>query len=127
VVALGLGLAVGAALLAERGALGRGLLERKQVKEALAFLMEPYQELFLAGLPGDEAVEYVVFLDGEAEPADVARFFAAQDAVRFDREGSLPGTVVVTLAEGGVGGLERLRAQPFVRLTVRNQGLFFCH
>lgn len=112
---------LGAALTAEHW-----VPDRRAFKATVAALLIPYQELFLASLPGEDAAEYVVFVSPGARPAEVDAFFAAQRAVRFDREGSLPGTIVVRLT-GGRAGLDALKAQPFVKLAVRNQGVYFCH
>ena len=121
VAALVLAMGVGLALTAERW------VHHKAVKQALAAFIAPYQELFLASLPGKDAAEYVVFLTDAADPAQVGRFLAAESIRRVPREGIFPGTIVVTLERAAPAALERLRAQPFVRLTVRNQGVFFCH
>jgi hypothetical protein len=69
----------------------------------------------------------VVFLGNDADPAAVERFFASQQQVRPLREPTLAGLLIVTLAGDHAEALELLRAQPFVRLAVRNQGVFFCH
>jgi hypothetical protein len=119
--ALVLAVGVGLALTAERW------VHQRAVKQALAAFIAPYQELFLASLPGEQAAEYVVFLTDAADPAQMERFLAAESIRRVPREGIFPGTVVVTLKGAAPAALERLRAQPFVRLTVRNQGVFFCH
>lgn len=103
------------------------LPERRAFKQTLAALLVPYQELFLAGLPGAEAAEYVVFLQPDATPEDVERFLARAGMQSVPREGIFPGTVVITLGTAGREGLEVLRNQPFVKLAVRNQGVFFCH
>ncbi|HKI99294.1 MAG TPA: hypothetical protein VKB51_12550 [bacterium] len=121
-VAVVLSLVVGLALTAERW-----VPHNKAVKEALAAFIAPYQELFLASLPGDDADEYVVFLTDSADPAQVRHFLRGAGMQRVQRTGIFPGTVVVRLGAAGPAGLDRLRAQPFVRLTVRNAGLFFCH
>ena len=112
---------VGLALTADRW------MHDKAVKEALAVFIAPYQELFLASLPGDDAAEYVVFLTDGADRVQVDRFLAAESIQRVPRQGIFPGTLVVKLGRAAPDALQALRAQPFVRLTVRNQGVFFCH
>jgi hypothetical protein len=123
---------VGAGLLAGllvAGALAgdRWLADRAEWQRAASAFIAPYQELFLASLPGAEAAEYVVFLGNDADPAAVERFFASQQRVQRLREPTLAGLLIVTLAGDHAEALELLRAQPFVRLAVRNQGVFFCH
>lgn len=101
---------------------------RKAFKEALAAIVAPYQVLYDASLPGDTAnEEYVIFLQDGADRAQVQRFLAARHIQRVNRIGIFPGTVVVKISRAHPGDLNWLRAQPFVRLTVRNSGLFFCH
>jgi hypothetical protein len=100
---------------------------RRAVKEVAAAFIAPYQELFLASLPGEEEAEYVVFLTADADAAAVDRFLAGGAVQRIEREGLFDGLMVVKQSGAGPEGLERLRAQPWVKFTVRNQGVFFCH
>lgn len=100
---------------------------RAVAKGAFAEFLATYEEIY--GLNALEAgtQEYVIFLSGDSDPARYRAFFAAEPGLRFDREGGLPGTLVVTLLGRSRAPLERLNAQPFVKLAVRNRGAFFCH
>jgi hypothetical protein len=121
-VALLLAGAVGAALTAERW-----MGDRKAFKLALATFIAPYQELYLASLPGADGTEYVIFLRAGTADAEVSRVLAAEGLQRVEREGIFPGTVVVRAAPGQSDAARRLREQPFVKLMVRNGGVYFCH
>jgi hypothetical protein len=121
-VAVGLGLAVVLALTAETW-----VPHQRAVKLALAAIIAPYQELFLASLPGEGGAEYVVFLRDNAQPAQVQAYLASEGFQRVERQGIFANTVVVKQGNADRDALERLRGQSFVRLTVRNEGVFFCH
>lgn len=119
---LAMALLVAGALTAERW-----MPHDRVFKETLAAFVAPWQELFLASLPGEESAEYVIFLAGNHTPEDVAPYLAAEGFAEVEREGIFTGVMVVTLGTADRGALERLRGQPFVRMLVRNQGVFFCH
>jgi hypothetical protein len=111
------------AFLIDQGLVG----DRRVVKEAAAAFIAPYQELFLASLPGAEDAEYVVFLAPNSDPAAIERFLATGAVRRVQREGIFSDVIVVKQGAARPEGLKRLRAQPWVKFTVRNQGVFFCH
>lgn len=119
-MALGVALLLVAAMTVERW-----WPDRRAFKAGLAAMLAPYQELYLASLPGEDGAEYVVFLSEGVVPDDVRRQLAGQSAIRYERDGALAGTVVVTLP--GSDGLSLLQRQSYVRFAVRNTGLFFCH
>ena len=113
------------------GVLGHatGLTEVAQTaaKRGFAAFLDTYAELYAMSAQEAGTAEYVIFLAEEDNPAAYQAFFAAESSVRFEREGGLPGTLVVTLLGDPKVGLERLKAQPFVQMALRNRGALFCH
>lgn len=100
---------------------------RKAGKQMLAVLIAPYLEMLSVSVPIGGEVEYVIFLRDPHDETARDRFLAHQAGLRFLREGTLAGTLVVSVKTPAAEPLAMLRQQPWVRLTVRNQGLFFCH
>ena len=96
-------------------------------KRGFAALLDTYEEMYARSVAEAGLSEYVIFLRGDDDPAAYRAYFSAEPAWRLEREGGLPGTLVVTLLGDPREGMERLRAQPFVQLAVRNRGALFCH
>lgn len=95
------------------------------LRNFLMALVEPYQELANLNNSASGELDYLAFVSGEG--LDFGRLLADEPGIRFVREGSLPGTIVVALTVPVREPLGRLRAKPFVDWVMSNNRFFLCH
>ena len=80
-----------------------------------------------AGNVADGRAEYAVLLDDTTSIAALEAKLEPMTAMRYERESTIPGWIVVSVEAGDRDAVIALKSADFARIVVPNRGLWICH